>query len=256
VAQLRARYRTAQGDAPGALRLLHDVADERRTLSPESFVTAPLVVDEALAWLACGDPDEALSTLRRLPDGPDRRIGLARVRLATGQPGEALAELGDAADDPSLPPALAIRAQLAAAAALDATGHPGEVLRRLEGALAAARTEGFRRPFVEVSPWWRQALEPHAHLLREHGWLTGRPSARVARPAPDTEPPALVVEPLTARELEVLRLAAQPMSSREVAETLHLSVNTVKTHLRSIYRKLAAPTRNKAVRRARALGIL
>jgi LuxR family maltose regulon positive regulatory protein len=65
-----------------------------------------------------------------------------------------------------------------------------------------------------------------------------------------------VAQPLTDRELEILRLVAQPMSSREVAETLHLSPNTVKTHLSSIYRKLAAPTRNQAVRRARTLGIL
>jgi LuxR family maltose regulon positive regulatory protein len=54
----------------------------------------------------------------------------------------------------------------------------------------------------------------------------------------------------------VLRHLAAMMGTEEIADTMYLSVNTVKTHVRSILRKLAASRRNEAVRRARALGIV
>lgn len=65
-----------------------------------------------------------------------------------------------------------------------------------------------------------------------------------------------VIEPLSEREQEVLERLAQMMSRDEIAADLHLSVNTVKTHLKSVYRKLAATRRGEAVRRARDLHIL
>jgi LuxR family transcriptional regulator, maltose regulon positive regulatory protein len=61
------------------------------------------------------------------------------------------------------------------------------------------------------------------------------------------------VEPLTARELDVLKRVALMMTSEEIAEELFLSVNTVKTHLKNIYRKLAVTRRFEAVRRAQRL---
>lgn len=62
--------------------------------------------------------------------------------------------------------------------------------------------------------------------------------------------------PLSDRENEVLRQVAQMLSTREIAAELYLSTNTVKTHLKSIYRKLCVTRRSEAVRRARELGIL
>ena len=67
------------------------------------------------------------------------------------------------------------------------------------------------------------------------------------------QPLALIVEPLTEREREVLVLVSGMLNTAEVAEEMFISVNTVKTHLRNIYRKLAAAHRNEAVRRARQL---
>jgi LuxR family maltose regulon positive regulatory protein len=67
------------------------------------------------------------------------------------------------------------------------------------------------------------------------------------------EPP---VEPLTERELTVLARMAQAMSTQEIAEDLYLSVNTIKTHQRSIFRKLAVSRRSEAVRRARQLRLV
>ncbi|WUT94205.1 helix-turn-helix transcriptional regulator [Streptomyces sp. NBC_00667] len=65
-----------------------------------------------------------------------------------------------------------------------------------------------------------------------------------------------MAEALSDREREVLGLLAQMMSTQEIAAELFLSVNTVKTHLKNIYRKLAVTRRGEAVRRARELHLL
>ena len=81
-------------------------------------------------------------------------------------------------------------------------------------------------------------------------------SARlVATPQPgDAEP--LIVEQLSQREREVIRYMSDMMSTAEIAAEMYISVNTVKTHLKSIYRKLAAAHRREAVRRARQLHLV
>ena len=64
------------------------------------------------------------------------------------------------------------------------------------------------------------------------------------------------VEPLSAREREVLQLIAKGLSNQEIATQLYLSLHTVKIHARNIYAKLGAANRTQAVARGRALGIL
>ena len=66
----------------------------------------------------------------------------------------------------------------------------------------------------------------------------------------------LVFEALSKREMEVLEGMAAMLPTEEIAATLYVSVNTVKTHVRSILRKLSASRRNEAVRRARSLGLI
>jgi LuxR family maltose regulon positive regulatory protein len=65
-----------------------------------------------------------------------------------------------------------------------------------------------------------------------------------------------LVEPLSDRELEVLRLIAQGLSNREISERLFLAVITVKGHNRNIFRKLQVRRRTEAIARARELGLL
>jgi LuxR family maltose regulon positive regulatory protein len=72
--------------------------------------------------------------------------------------------------------------------------------------------------------------------------------------APQAAP--LIVEKLSDRECEVLRCVSGMLSTAEVASEMYISVNTVKTHLRSICRKLAATNRREAVRRARQLDLI
>ena len=71
-----------------------------------------------------------------------------------------------------------------------------------------------------------------------------------------SEPAPLEAEELTDRELAVLRLLKSDLSRREIGEALYVSANTVKTHVRGIYRKLDASTREQAVTRARELGLI
>jgi LuxR family transcriptional regulator, maltose regulon positive regulatory protein len=101
-----------------------------------------------------------------------------------------------------------------------------------------------------------------APLLARHPIVAGQwpvPHPRMPAEAPAT--PAAVTsrelpEPLTQRELTILRLLATSMSTSEIADELCLSVNTVKTHLAAIYRKLPASRRREAVLRARQLELI
>ena len=70
------------------------------------------------------------------------------------------------------------------------------------------------------------------------------------------KPPAAIIDPLSPRELDVLRLLAEMLSTTEIAAALFVSINTVRTHIRSILRKLGVTRRNDAVRRARDQNLL
>ena len=70
---------------------------------------------------------------------------------------------------------------------------------------------------------------------------------------PQTQP---LIEPLSERELEVLRLIAAGLSNREIAQELVIAISTAKTHINNIYRKLDVSSRTQAVARARELNLL
>ena len=84
----------------------------------------------------------------------------------------------------------------------------------------------------------------------------GRHDQLQAPPGAAEKAAILVVERLTAREREVLRHISGLMSAVEVADEMDISVHTVKTHLKNIYRKLATTRRGEAVRRARQLELI
>ena len=97
----------------------------------------------------------------------------------------------------------------------------------------------------ELAQAYRRVLEPD--LVRP-GWMEVRQPGN--REAP------VIVEPLSEREREVLEHVSAMESTAEIATEMYISVNTVKTHLKSIYRKLAVTHRGEAVRRAKKLGLL
>lgn len=107
---------------------------------------------------------------------------------------------------------------------------------------------------AEASAELERALE----LARRGGYpaMVDEAIAALTELKPGGKPPPAPDSELTDRELAVLRLMAGPLSLREIGTELFVSVNTVKTHTRSIYRKLGAGSRTEAVARAREAGLL
>ena len=92
--------------------------------------------------------------------------------------------------------------------------------------------------------------------FRQKQWLTPQQEPRpgeIAAALPDQND---LIEPLSTRELEVLRLVDQGLSNQQIAVKLNIAASTVKTHINNIYGKLSVETRVQAIRRARGLGLL
>jgi LuxR family maltose regulon positive regulatory protein len=135
-----------------------------------------------------------------------------------------------------------------------ATGRRDHALRRLDAALERAEPEGFVRVFLDEG-------EPMTALLRTTaGGPRGSERARAVLAAASSPPPPArstggLVDPLSQRELEVLRLLRTDLSGPEIARELLVSLNTVRTHTKAIYMKLGVNNRRAAVRRADELGL-
>jgi LuxR family maltose regulon positive regulatory protein len=107
--------------------------------------------------------------------------------------------------------------------------------------------------------WIGPVLRRDPELARSHRCLFAPGQRHDQPPAPSGIPEraaTLAVEPLTEREREVLRHVSGMLNTAEVASEMYISINTVKSHLKSIYRKLAAGHRGEAVRRARQLELI
>ncbi|MFG2294425.1 LuxR C-terminal-related transcriptional regulator [Streptomyces sp. NPDC048603] len=209
---------------------------------------ARLAVTRAAAALAHGDPDTAVAALERVTDGPPScAVALARAHLAAGRPGLALPLIRDAEDAAETTTPDRVRLALLRSHHALLAGDEGTARDRLVEALDTARPERLVRPFTEAGPWVRHLAGGLDGRREACNWLDAAP--------PDRAGPA-VVEALSPREREVLAKVARMMSTEEIAAELQLSVNTVKTHLRGIYRKLCVSRRRDAVERARELHIL
>jgi LuxR family maltose regulon positive regulatory protein len=131
-------------------------------------------------------------------------------------------------------------------------GNAGGGRSGIAKALLLARGERIRRPFTHTPARLRAMIRDDASLRSLAGWL--RPDRTMAAgPADD---PASIVEELSERELDVLRLLAELRTTSEIAAELFISANTVKSHVRNILRKLSVSSRNGAVRRAWDLNLV
>ncbi len=129
----------------------------------------------------------------------------------------------------------------------------------VEQALVLAEPEGACRIFLDGGPAVRSAMTvlvpPTSRCAGFAGRILERFDAQLPRVAGGA-PGGAAELPLTSSELAVLRFLPSHMTNQEIAEALFLSINTVKTHLRSAYRKLGVANRRQAIARGRRLDLL
>jgi LuxR family transcriptional regulator, maltose regulon positive regulatory protein len=146
------------------------------------------------------------------------------------------------------------------ALALEAQGNRTHALASLKRALLLAEPEGYMRLFVDEGASMRALLRQAHARSSVPGYVAALLSAFGEQPISDlplsSPRPAPLVEALTEREREVLRLLLEGASNREIAYRLVLSVNTVKRHVYNICGKLGVQSRTQAIVRARTLDLL
>jgi LuxR family maltose regulon positive regulatory protein len=186
-------------------------------------------------------PADALAAARRALTRGDagRAYKHARVAVAWSS------DVGD--------PVGEVEAFLVLAEVADRRDQPGRADDLARRALDAAAHDSIVRPFVTPAAPGRGALDRVLTGRRDE--LADTVRDHIGASDQDAEPDPLV-QVLTERELSVLTLLPTMASNQEIADELFVSVNTVKAHLKTLYRKLEVDSRRKAVLRARSLGLL
>jgi LuxR family transcriptional regulator, maltose regulon positive regulatory protein len=268
-----ARIREAQGDLDGALDFL---SEAERWRVPDFFPNVrPIAALQARIWIAQGRLDDARGWAREQGLSADDDLSYLRefehitlARLLVHQ------SAGDRAN-PSIQAAVGLLERLLHAA--EASGRTGSIIEilvlqalalltrgdtqaalvPLERALMLAEPEGYVRLFVDEGPAMATLLQAVAQrgvaptyvrqLLATFGAATTEDSPPVRQD---------LIEPLSERELQVLRLLATDLDGPEIANELMVSLNTLRTHTRNIYSKLGVNSRRAAVSRAAELDLL
>ena len=209
---------------------------------------------EALLRLSLGDPRSATELASGLP--PVRRgLLLARIALAAGDHRAAREHL-QAPPSASLAPRHALVRQILLAAAAIGCGDPATA-GILGGALQTARHEGFLNTVVTTAPQVTGYLVEHATQMRPDPFteqlIAAALEVRAAHPGGSRS--RRQAAGLTPAELRILKLLPT-CTYLQIAATLYISRNTVKTQLRSVYQKLGVTSRSQAIERAVALRLL
>ncbi|MEU4159063.1 LuxR C-terminal-related transcriptional regulator [Actinoplanes sp. NPDC026670] len=251
-ALVRARRLQTRGELRQAIGVL-TAAEEADSGAP-CWLTREIRLVRARLMLLAGRADEAGGLLAGYADAtePDAVLARAALLLAQGETGAAYDRARTVADAAGTRAPIALDAWLMlamVAAGRDETANAREALRR---ALRVAAPESCRRPVNQVWGELRRLLRDDDRLAQQYRSL-GAPAPGGTGTA-GADP--VVVEQLSKRELDVLRGMAEMLPTEEIAASMYVSVNTVKTHVRSILRKLSASRRNEAVRRARALRLI
>ena len=210
---------------------------------------------EALLRLSLGDLRSPAELASGLP-AVQRALLLARVALASGEHHAARERL-QALPPGDLTPRRALERQILLAAAAIGRGDP-MTAGIVSGVLEIARREGFLNTVVTTAPQVTGYLAGHSAQLRPDPFTEQLISAalEVRAASPEASRPGrALIEPLTEAELRILKLL--PTSTYlQMAATLYISRNTVKTHLHSVYHKLGVASRSEAIQRAVDLRLL
>jgi LuxR family maltose regulon positive regulatory protein len=271
---LRARLLWSEGDFELALAELRgageplDLGSGSLTAPVTGWLAETLVVGEAASLVALERPAEAIGLLRPLEAGDNLAAELVRNQAlaaagaarAPGRPSEDLIA--------QAPLATQVEGLILLAEQSLRDRDPDRAEELLERALRIASSEHLRRPFREAGDDVRAFLE-HSGLAGRNRWLGATGPTEAADPAADLVPlprprpgvhdapdPSAIVIPLTPKESEVLGYLAELLTTEEIAATMFVSVNTIRSHVRSILRKLGVGRRNEAVRLAWELRLL
>ena len=278
-----ARLKQACGDGDGALQVLRAFDGQMHAAWITPWHRALLAACRARLWLAQGQlvlaSQWAKDYAARLDaDAPNLRplvkygfahTTLVRVRLAEGRPDQAAQLLGRLLAVAEAGGWIGDVIEILALQALtqQAQGAAAQALATLGRALALAESEGYVRLFVDegapMAALLAQSTERRAqsdplltyieHLLRAFPELQRQAQPVLRSPL---ERANALVEQLSDRELEVLRLLAAGLASPEIACELIIGVSTVRTHIKNIYGKLGVHGRVQAIERAHTLGLI
>jgi len=254
----------AIGNADGAIDAIKKA---KKTASTQSVLAVDSIESiEAQLRLAQGDVVAASLWAQKSGLSTDDEFGfqqafrylmLARVCIAQGRLEEALRLLARLLEVAEAAGAIGyvIEILVLQALALQAQGKMDQALTPLERALSLAEPEGYVRTFIDegapMGELLRQAAAQGIAVDYVNALLTALESEAKTKDVHSS-----LIEPLSERELEALRLLATGLSNKEIAQTLIIAVGTVKQHLKSIYGKLQVHNRTEAASRARDLGLL
>jgi len=264
---VRARILQAQGQLDPALTLLDEaerlyLSDFSPDVRPVAAIRARILVAhgrivEARAWasssgLTAEDPVSYVrefehTTLARILVAGDEADARATARALLDRLLDAATE--DRRDGSRL------EILIVQALARHAAGDQAQAFAALDAAAAIAEPEGFVRVFLDEGPAMTRLVKAAARrsaapaLLKELGRAAGGPD--VGAPTGQT-----LLEPLSERELDVLRLLRSDLDGPAIANELVVSLNTLRTHTKNIYGKLGVGSRRAAVRRAEELDLL
>ncbi len=272
----QARMKESQGDLAGALVLL-DEAERQYVRNP--LPDRPVAALKARTWVRQGRLTEALSWVREQNLSPEddlsylrefEHLTLARTLIAGYKSDRAdgdihaalglLARLLQAAEEGGRNGS-AIEILILQSLAYQAQGNQPRALVSLERALTLAEPEGYIRIFVDEGEAMRPLIEKQSRN-RDHPLSGYADRLLAAFKQPMASPKSAIghqrsdmIEPLSERELEVLRLFRSELSGPEIAQHLIVSLNTLRTHNKNIFKKLGVNNRRAAVRRAEELDL-
>ena len=252
----RARIWAANGNLEEALASLPAA---RTALKSERSVLLAQADDlEARFRLGLGDRAGAGRAVERLP-GDRRTVMVAIIALAQGRSREAAQTLTNApVSGPTVRSDLELRLLRASIAVMETPERAAHLVRE---ALALAERHGFVQTVLDNAPrlvdHLISASTSYVSTDNLRALVTaGLESRRLTRLSTARTTVAALVDPLTDAEIRVLEKLPQRLTYLDMASDLHLSLNTVKTHLRHSYMKLGVTSRSGAIKRATSLGLL
>ncbi len=266
-----ARIRQAEGDPGGALDLLNEA--ERLYMGDFFPNVRPVPALKARVWITQGRLDEALIWGREQGLSVDddlsylrefEHITLARMLLARHQDERAEHSLHQAtrllerlllAAEEGQRTGRVIEILVLRALAHQTLGDIPAALACLERAMSLAEPEGYVRIFIDEGPPVASLLKAAAKQGIARNYVR-RLLVTVSETEHDSPVKQDLIEPLSERELDVLRLLGSELDGPAIARELMVSLNTMRTHTKNIYAKLAVTSRRAAVRRGQELDLL